>query len=162
MSGIGRQRRWPRWMSGAALVALTPISALGAQAASASQADYQQAYKLGLRAYKYGLPLLSTQQTYRTATSVKKPTHRAYAPPNRFSQAHKLANPNARTVVAPNHDTLYSIGWLNLKRQPVVIHVPKVKDRYYVSSWWTHTPPTSATSGPSTTPSRVTTPSSPA
>jgi len=48
-------------MSGAALVALTPISALGAQAASASQADYQQAYKLGLRAYKYGLPLLSTQ-----------------------------------------------------------------------------------------------------
>ena len=119
-------------MSGAALVALTPISALGAQAASASQADYQQAYKLGLRAYKYGLPLLSTQQTYRTATSVKKPTHRAYAPPNRFSQAHQLANPNARTVVAPNHDTLYSIGWLNLKRQPVVIHVPKVKDRYYV------------------------------
>lgn len=119
-------------MSGAALVALTPISALGAQAASASQADYQQAYKLGLRAYKYGLPLLSTQQTYRTATSVKKPTHRAYAPPNRFSQAHQLANPNARTVVAPNHDTLYSIGWLNLKRQPVLIHVPKVKDRYYV------------------------------
>ena len=87
-------------MGGAALVALTLISALGAQAASASQADYQQAYKLGLRAYKYGLPLLSTQQTYRTATSVKKPTHRAYAPPNRFSQAHQLANPNARTVVA--------------------------------------------------------------
>ena len=32
----------------------------------------------------------------------------------------------------PTHDTLYSIGWLNLKRQPVVIHVPKVNDRYYV------------------------------
>src|SRR4051812_38598857 len=69
------------------------------------------------------------QQTYRTQTSVEAPTHRAYAPANSFSHARKLANPNARTVVVPNHDTLYSIGWLNLKRQPIVIHVPKVKGK---------------------------------
>jgi len=114
------------------LAALALTAAVLAPSASASQSDYQDAYKLGLRAYKYGLPLLDMQQIYRTATSVEAPTHRAYAPVNSLSHARKLANPNARTVVAPNHDTLYSIGWLNLKRQPIVIHVPKVKDRYYV------------------------------
>ncbi len=117
----------------AGLLALAATASLGIGSASAaSGSDYQNAYKLGLRAYKYGLPLLGTQQTYRTQTSVGQPTHRAYAPANSFSHARKLANPNAKTVVAPNHDTLYSIGWLNLKRQPIVIHVPKVKDRYYV------------------------------
>ena len=116
-------------MSAAALlaVALVDLRSGRARPPRLRRRTTSSAYKLGLRAYKYGLPLLTTQQTYRTATSVNKPTHRAYAPPNRFSQAHKLANPNARTVVAPNHDTLYSIGWLNLKRQPVVIHVPKVR-----------------------------------
>jgi hypothetical protein len=113
-------------------MALALIAAVIAPSASATQSDYQNAYKLGLRAYKYGLPLLDMQQTYRTQTSVEAPTHRAYAPANSFSHARKLANPNARTVVVPNHDTLYSIGWLNLKRRPIVIHVPKVKDRYYV------------------------------
>jgi hypothetical protein len=114
------------------LTALVLTAAVVASSASASQADYQHAYDLGLRAYKYGLPLLDTEQTYRTQTSVEKPTHRAYAPVNSFSHAHKLADPKAKTVVAPNNDTLYSIAWLNLERQPIVIHVPRVKDRYYV------------------------------
>ena len=123
----GRLRR-----AAALLASLAVVAAWVAPSASASQTDYQRAYSLGLRAYKYGLPLLSTEQTYRTQTSVGRPTHRAYAPVNSFSHARKLANPNARTVVAPNHDTLYSIAWLNLKRQPMVIHVPRVRDRYYV------------------------------
>ena len=120
------------WRAAALAASLALIGAWAAPPAPASQSDYQRAYSLGLRAYKYGLPLLSTQQTYRTQTSVEQPTHRSYAPVNRFSRARKLADPNARTVVAPNHDTLYAIGWLNLKRQPVVIHVPRVRDRYYV------------------------------
>ena len=30
-----------------------------------------------------------------------------------------------------NHDTLYSLGWLNLKKGPQVLHVPDMNDRYY-------------------------------
>jgi hypothetical protein len=129
-ANAGHGRRLRRAAALAASLALVAVWAV--PSASGSQSDYRHAYNLGLRAYKYGLPLLSTQQTYRTQTSVEEPTHRGYAPVNRFSQAHRLASVNAKTVVAPNHDTLYSIGWLNLKRQPVVIHVPRVRDRYYV------------------------------
>ena len=34
-------------------------------------------------------------------------------------------------MVAPNNDTPYSIAWLDLRRQPMVIHIPKV-NRYFV------------------------------
>ena len=53
------------------------------------------------------------------------------APVNRFSHARKLADAAARDVVAPNHDTLYSIAWLDLSRQPQILHVPKMH-RFYV------------------------------
>ncbi len=43
----------------------------------------------------------------------------------------KLADADARDVVAPNNDTPYSIAWLDLRRQPMVIHIPKV-NRYFV------------------------------
>lgn len=129
MSGV-LQRGWRPAV--AVLVVLLGLASLGPRAASASPADYQRAYELGLRAYKYGLPLVTMNQTFRTQTSVEKPTGRGFAPVNRFSRAHKLANPESRTVVAPNHDTLYSIAWLDLKRQPIVLHVPRVRHRYFV------------------------------
>jgi hypothetical protein len=106
--------------------------ALGSPTAFATPAQYRHAYSLGLEAYKYGLPLVTTGQTFRTQTSVGKPLARGYTPVNRFSRARKLADPLARTVVAPNHDTLYSIAWLSLKRQPMVLHVPQVRNRYFV------------------------------
>jgi hypothetical protein len=30
-----------------------------------------------------------------------------------------------------NHDTLLVIGWLDLKKEPLVLHVPDMNDRYY-------------------------------
>jgi len=42
-------------------------------------------------------------------------------------------------LVGPNHDTLYAIGWLDLSREPQVLHVPDMAGRYYsvefVDSW---------------------------
>ncbi len=114
------------------LFALLGLACLGSPAARASQRDYERAYSLGMRAYKYGLPLVTTNQTFRTQTSVERPTGRGFAPVNRFSRAHKLANPTSRSVVAPNHDTLYSVAWLDLSRQPMVVHVPQVRHRYFV------------------------------
>ena len=61
----------------------------------------------------------------------RKPDHAGDAPVNRFSHAAGLAKPENRDVVAPNHDTLYSIAWLDLSRQPQVLHVPKMH-RFYV------------------------------
>jgi hypothetical protein len=42
-------------------------------------------------------------------------------------------------LVGPNHDTLYAFGWLNLSREPQILHVPDMAGRYYsvefVDSW---------------------------
>jgi hypothetical protein len=104
----------------------------GTGSAPASQADYDRGYEIGIDAYKYGLPLLTMKKTYRNQTSVNLPDGRGFGPPNRFNAARRFANPRARSVVAANFDTLYSVAWINLKRQPKVIHVPKIRDRYFV------------------------------
>ncbi|CAO5238559.1 DUF1254 domain-containing protein [Frankia sp. AgKG'84/4] len=52
--------------------------------------------------------------------------------PNTLINQSSLSTPATRSVVAPNVDTLYSIGWLDLRTGPVVLSVPDMGDRYYV------------------------------
>ena len=119
-------------------VALATVCSLLALGAERAGADYDQGYELGTEAYQYGIPLLDTARIYRTATSVSKSDGKGNAPPNRLSHARKLATPTDRTVVAPNHDTLYSLAWLDLGSGPQVLHLPRMK-RFYafelVSPW---------------------------
>ena len=49
-----------------------------------------------------------------------------------FQHFQKLLTHEDREVVSPNNDTLYSIAWLDLEKEPVVLHVPDTKGRYYV------------------------------
>lgn len=118
---------------GAALTALMVTLSIAAAPASASQADYDRGYTLGLEAYKYGLPLVVMNKTFRAQTSIDVPNGRGFGPVNRFNHVRNLATAEDRSVVAPNHDTLYSIAWVDLSDQPQVIHVPRVsKKRYFV------------------------------
>jgi hypothetical protein len=111
---------------------LVGACALAAQSASAASpsAAYQRALALGIKAYVYGYPLLDTDRVFRTATSVTVPDGAGGGPVNQFSHFRRLTNPSDRTVVAPNRDTLYSIPWLNLALQPIVIHMPVVRGRF--------------------------------
>ncbi len=112
-------------------VAALAVLAAGGGPARAASADYNKGYDLGLEAWKYGLPVVKMDQTFRIQTSVNVPDGRGRGPVNRFSHVRKLADASARDVVAPNNDTPYSIAWLDLRRQPMVIHIPKV-NRYFV------------------------------
>jgi hypothetical protein len=109
---------------------ISALCCLAATAASASaQSDYDTGYELGSKAYEYGIPIVDTDRIFRTNTSVSAPdhagnAHAGNAPVNQFSHADALAKPENRDVVAPNHDTLYSIAWLDVKRQPQVLHAP--------------------------------------
>ena len=98
----------------------------------AQAAQYQRALALGVKAYVYGYPLLDTDRVFLSSTSVNVPNGAGGGPVNRFSNIRRLANPSDRTVVAPNHDTLYSTAWLNLRPQPIVVHMPAVKGRFVV------------------------------
>src|SRR5581483_4393954 len=87
---------------------------------------------LGTEAYVYGIPLLDTNRVFLTGTSVNVPNGKGGGPVNQFSHVRRLANPADKTVVAPNHDTLYSMAWLDLTRQPMVMHMPVVHGRFVV------------------------------
>jgi hypothetical protein len=114
------------------LVLSAALCLWGAAAAHAdAQSDYDNGYALGSQAYEYGIPLLDTDRIFRTNTSVSRSDGKGDAPVNRFSHARKLADAEARDVVAPNHDTLYSIAWLDLSVHPEILHVPRM-NRFFV------------------------------
>jgi len=115
-----------------ALALALAIPGLAAQSASATQEEYDQGYEIGLEAYKYGLPIVTMSKTYRNQTSVDVANGRGFGPPNQFNPVRQFATPDDTSVVAPNFDTLYNIAWLNLQKEPLIIHVPKIKNRYFV------------------------------
>ncbi len=116
-------------LAGCAALLATP----GAGATTARSAvSVAQARALGERAYLYGFPLLEFLRVRRTDTSVRCPDRVGDAPVNSFSESTRLADPSARTVVAPNVDTLYSIAQLDLGKGPVVLSHPDMGSRYFV------------------------------
>jgi hypothetical protein len=96
-----------------------------------SQADYTKGYEIGLEAYTYGLPLLETNATFETMTSINV-SEGAFGPVNQFNNVRTLNNPNSTEVVAPGSNGLSSIAWLDLTKEPQVLHVPEVQDHFFV------------------------------
>jgi len=119
-----------------AALGLMPSASATTSHSAAQSAEYQRAFGLGLQAYVYGYPLLDTDRVYLTSTSVNVPdgagAGAGAGPVNQFSNIRRLTNPSDKTVVAPNHDTLYSMAWLDLRRQPIVVHMPVVRRRFVV------------------------------
>ena len=119
-------------LAGALAAVVSTIVAGLAAPATAGQTAYDRGYRWGLEAYRYGLPLVTTDATFRSQTSIDVPDGRGFGPVNRFNPVRRFITPADRSVVAPNLDTLYSIAWLDLSKEPQLIHVPKIRDRYFV------------------------------
>ncbi|MBI4675628.1 MAG: DUF1254 domain-containing protein [Chloroflexi bacterium] len=85
---------------------------------------------LAEQAYIFAYPMLENYKTmYTQAINVGSPSFRA--PFNQLYHTTALANPDAKDVVRPNNDTFYSLDWLDLRAEPMVISVPEIKGRYY-------------------------------
>jgi hypothetical protein len=96
-----------------------------------TSADYKKGYKIGREAYTYGLPLLTTNATFQTMTSVNV-SEGAFGPVNQFNSERSLNNAGSSAVVATGATSLSSIAWLDLQNEPQVLHVPQVTDHYFV------------------------------
>jgi hypothetical protein len=95
----------------------------------------ERAYKLGVQAYVYAYPLVLMGLTKRVMTNRGLPT-------NRFFHAQAFPTPEAKTIIRPNVDTLYSTAWLDLSEGPVILSVPDTGGRYYLVQLldaWTET-----------------------
>ncbi len=115
----------------AAFTLIGLLAACGANGTVQPSADYQQAYRLGLDAYTYGLPLMVTNSTFQTMTSVNV-SNGAYGPVNQFNNVRGANTASSTAVVAPGSTSLSSIAWLDLTAEPQVLHVPAVTDHYFV------------------------------
>ena len=115
----------------AAAMLIFAFAACGASTPKPQSADYQKGYRLGLDAYTYGLPLMVTNATYQTMTSVNV-SNGAYGPVNQFNNVRGVNNAGSKTVVAPGSTSLSSIAWLDLRDEPQVLHVPEVTDHSFV------------------------------
>ena len=130
MLGVTIRRKIEAIVLCAALL-ITAFLLSSANQSVGSQADYQKGYEIGLEAYTYGLPLLVTDLTFKTMTSINVSIG-AYGPVNHFNNVRSLNNPNSTVVVAPGANSLSSIAWLDLSKEPQVLHVPEINDHFYV------------------------------
>jgi len=91
----------------------------------------EEAAEIGVEAYIYGYPLVTMELTRRVMTNTLEPKG-THAPMGQFVLMRKYPNAEFRDVTAPNADTLYSPAWLDLSKEPYVLSLPDMGDRYYL------------------------------
>ena len=86
---------------------------------------------LATDAYVYGYPLVTMEMTRRIMTNVAAPAG-TRAPMGQFARIREYPNAAFRDVTAPNADTLYTIAWADVGKEPWVLSLPDMKGRYYL------------------------------
>jgi hypothetical protein len=92
----------------------------------------QQAYEIGLEAYLYFYPLVLMDITRSQMTNVPPGGFLRTRPMNALLHVRGFPTPDSKTVVRPNFDTLYSLTWLDVSKEPVIVTVPAAAERYYL------------------------------
>ncbi|MDX9834021.1 MAG: DUF1254 domain-containing protein [Desulfobulbus sp.] len=110
---------------------LVLLSACDKPAGQAADLTADQAATIANDAYLYGYSLISVEMTRKVMTNVAKPTAK-HAPMGQFANMREYPTASFRDVTAPNADTLYSLSFLDLSKEPWVISWPDMDKRYYV------------------------------
>jgi hypothetical protein len=91
----------------------------------------QYAYALGMQAYIYGFPYIYMSEVRWGQVGQKVDPILPHAAVNHFWNNQVMGGPESQAGGSPNNDTLYSIAWLDLSKEPVILSVPDLGDRYY-------------------------------
>jgi hypothetical protein len=123
------------------MIAIT--AALGAAVAPASEPIKPAAAEIreiAANAYTFAYPLVLLDVTRRT--DLERRAQAGTPGTNHFVHAQAFPDDRSRIVIRPNADTLYSTAWLDLSHEPILLHVPDTRGRYYVMQLldaWTET-----------------------
>ena len=118
--------------SGLAFACIAILAGRGIRAAkNPALAIGRRAADIGTEAYIYGYPLVTMEMTRRVMTNVSKPEG-TRAPMGQFANLRRYPTAAFHDVTAPNADTLYSVVWLDLSREPYIFSIPDARGRYYL------------------------------
>ena len=118
----------------AAMTALFAATAKSTPVFAQNKADWPrllEAKDIAEEGFIYGLPLVmnyAVMQEY----AVDRNSGQFKAPFNEIKNLHHVATPADTAVITPNSDTPYSVLWLDLRAEPMVVSVPITeRERYY-------------------------------
>ena len=92
----------------------------------------EEAQSIAREAYIYFYPLVLMDVSRKHFTNIEPDKMFGRGPMNTFSHARTFPPATFRGATHANFDTLYSVGWLDLTKEPVVISLPDTQGRYYL------------------------------
>jgi hypothetical protein len=117
------------------MLSLLAVGLFCAQISAARAAEpitEQEAHAIGVDAYVYFYSLVSMDITRKQFTNVEPGKEFGKGPMNMFVNIPKYPPADFKGVVRSNFDTLYSIAWLDLTKEPLVVTAPDTGGRYYL------------------------------
>jgi len=82
--------------------------------------------KDAVAAYMYLYPLVVVGVSYEVLTNVEKPTWEKLSAPINQLMSVRESRPDNHGVILPSTDTLYTAGWSDVSKEPVVFTTPAI------------------------------------
>lgn len=124
--------------------------ATAATAGTAYALTKDEAQAIAEEAYIYGYSLITTEITRVQMSNVPK-VEGLHAPMGQFINVKRYPPADYRGVSAPNADTLYSLAWLDVGKEPMVFSYPDMGKRYFLFPMYSLWMPVIESSGSRTT-----------
>ena len=99
--------------------------------AAEAAAKELEAREIAIESYMYAYPMLTMEVTRRVMTNVEKPEG-SKAPMGQFARLRTYPPVDDHSVTAPNADTLYTLTWLDVSKEPWILSIPDMKDRFFL------------------------------
>jgi hypothetical protein len=100
--------------------------------ASTQSGSAEEAQAIAQEAYVYLYPLILMDITRKQLINLDPRVSAYGGPANAFTHVRAFPPANARAVVRPNFDTLYSSAWLDLTGGPAVVSTGDTQGRYFL------------------------------
>lgn len=100
--------------------------------APTSEASTDEAQAIAQEAYIFLYPLVLFDLTRKQMINADPKVNPAAGPANAFTHLRAFPPADARVVVRPNFDTLYSLAWLDMTNGPVIVSTEDTGGRYYL------------------------------
>ena len=92
----------------------------------------EEVKQIAEEAYIFAYPMLDNYKMM-FAQAIYKQSPAYEAPFNQLKHKSILLGPEYTTIVRPNNDTFYSIVWMDLRAEPMILQVPAIQDKRYYS-----------------------------